>query len=245
MDEFKDERKNMKDAPLKKRINNFWYYYKWYIIGGLAGLFILSTLVKDILNNKDYALYGIFVNAYVNTEDTTPFTDNFVEYSGIDTDNYNVFMDFSFRMGLEMDEAGLSTSQMIMVYSAAQDLDVIAMDTMNFNKYAYSNTFMDLRDCLTAEELAKYKDSIYYIDEAVLLKIEQAKESVDLDFTIPYPDHTKPEDMENPIPVGLTLNDSKVFNEYYTFAGEEGFVGIVTNTKRVENSVSLIKYLFD
>lgn len=244
MDEFKQERQSLKGQPLKKKLSYFWYYYKWYVIGGAAALIIISTLISDVLNNKDYAMYGIAVNAYAMEQDVSPFLDGYIEYAGIDTEEYNVLLDASFRMGQAMDENAISTSQMIMVYTAARDLDILAMDTANFNKYSYNSTFLDLREVLTPDQLEKYRDYLFYIDYAVVEKIDEAQENADLDFTIAYPDHTKPEDMENPVPVGLNLKGSEKFNQYYTFGDEEGYIGIVNSTVRVDNALAMIYYLF-
>lgn len=244
MDEFKTERQALKDRPFKVRFGHFWYYNKWYVIGGIIAVIFLTSLIKDMVTNKDYALYGIVVNALQISETPSDLTDGYIEYSSIDTSKYAVLLDASLRLSQDVDQSSMSTTQLIMAHSAAQDLDVLAMDTFNFNKYAYNHTFVDLRECLSTELLAELEDSIYYIDRAVLDKIDEAKDNANMNFSIEYPDHTKPELMEDPIPVGINLDKSEVFNSYYTFAQEEGFIGILNSSKRQENSIALIEYLY-
>lgn len=245
IDAFQEKQQPVKKKSFKKRFEDFWYYYKWYVIGGTIAVLIVSAFIKDMLQNKDYALYSMGVNIYTNAADTTPFIDDYTEYAGIDTEEYFAAFDNNFRINSDgSGEMTASATQMIMVYTAARDLDNLAMDLPNYHRYAYNSTFLDLREVFTAEELAGLQDSLYYIDRVLLNQIAKAQENWDTDFTVEYPDPSHPETMEDPIPVGLNLADSEKFNEYYSMGEATGYIGIVSTTARLENAKAMLTYLF-
>ena len=71
MDEFKEEREQIKKRPLKERLEYFWFYYKWYVLGGILAVFVVTTLIRDIAGSRKDALYAVVVNAYI-TENEPP-----------------------------------------------------------------------------------------------------------------------------------------------------------------------------
>lgn len=245
MDEFKEERQALKEKSFKEKLSYFWLYYKWHVIITVAVIVLGGTLIKEMVTSKDFALYGVFLNAYNKVENVTPFTDEFIEYAGIDTNEFSVQFDNTLRMSQEFDEAGMHASQLIMVHIAAQDLDVATMDTFNFNKYAYNSTFLDLREVLTPEELEYFQDDLFYIDSEVVKEVERISEEMITDYEITYPAYDDPASMTDPIPVGINLKDSEKFKEYYTYGKAEAFFGIVTNTHNTENALALLHYLFE
>ena len=58
MDEFREERENLKNASFQKKWQYFWYYYKLHVvIGGFIAFFVIS-MAHSILTAKDNALFG-------------------------------------------------------------------------------------------------------------------------------------------------------------------------------------------
>lgn len=246
MDEFKEQRESLKSKPLRAKIAYFFDYYKWHVFGGLAAILLVGWFAHDMLNAKDLALYGIFLNASSVTLDSSDnFVRDFADFADVDLNEYSLSFDHTFRMGQNMDSAGMESSQMLMVYLAAGDLDVITMDEYNFNKYSYKNVYSDLRTYFTEEELERYKDDIFYIDEPFLDEVERITAEENLDYVIEYPDHADPDSMENPIPVGIRLSADETFTTYYTYGDTNAFIGIVTNTKHPELCKKLFQFLFD
>lgn len=246
MDEFKEQRESLKNKPLRAKIAYFFDYYRWHVLGALAATLLLLWFAHDLLNARDLALYGVFLNASSSTLDSSDnFSRDFADYAGVDLNQYSLSFDHTFRMGQTMDSAGMESSQMLMVYLAAGDLDVITMDEYNFNKYSYKNVYCDLRTYFSEEELARYKDFIFYIDEPFLAEVERVTAEENLNYVIEYPDNADPDTMENPIPVGISLAASETFSAYYTYGDTSAFIGIVTNTKHPELCKQLFQFLFD
>ena len=65
------------------------------------------------------------------------------------------------------------------------------------------------------------------------------------DFTQPYPDPTKPEEMAEPIPVGIFLdNASEAFKNNYVSSEDTLAIGFVINASDIENGQMYIDYIF-
>lgn len=247
MDEFKEEREALKAQPFKKKLEYFWSYYKWHTIGSIVGVILLFVLVRDIADNKENAFFGILVNTYPRYEDTAAFDSAIEELLEIDTDKYQVTFDYNFYMSEVFDNNSYQTTQMIMVHTAAGDVDVMAMDTYNFNKYGYNSYYADLRLYLSEEQLAALNDRIFYVDAALVAEIEE--ESINNSYNTeepPYPENPfDPSTMKDPIPVGISLKGCEKFEEYFLYADDqEGFIGIFPGTKNANKMPAFIDYLF-
>lgn len=250
MDEFRKEREDIKNQPFKKRIAYFWEYYKWYVIIGIVAIILIITTVKSLLDRRDYALYGVLLNALpieeVNESEhgETPFTLNFEEYAGVDTGKERVSLNASLVMTDLADQNSINARQFIMVYIAAHDLDLAVMDTPRFSKYAYEDSYMDLRDLLDNKTLESLSGKLFYIDRAVVEQIadmDAASDDIE-DVTTPDPFH--PETMQDPIPVGINLADCQKFTDAYYYDNNDAVLGIILNTTKKDRALQFIQYLF-
>ena len=248
MDEFKEEREALKAQPFKKKLEYFWNYYKWHTIGTIVGVILLFTLVGDMVNNKETVFSGILVNTYPRYEETDAFDAAIAEVLEIDTGKYQVKFDYNFYMSEVFDNNSYQTTQMLMVHTAAGDVDVMSMDTYNFNKYGYNSYYADLRLYLSTEQLEALHDRIFYVDATLAAEIEEASINNSYDTAEPaYPENPRdPSTMDNPIPVGISLKGCEKFEEYFLYADDqEGFIGIFAGTKNPEYVAKVIKYLFE
>ena len=247
MDEFKEEREALKQKPFKKKLEHFWLYYKWHTIGVIAGVIFLVMLVRDVSGNKEYGFFGIFVNAYPKYAETTAFDDEIAAALEIDTNEYEVAFDHNYRMTSEFNDNSFQTYQMIMVHTAAGDVDVMVMDTYNFSKYGYNNNYGDLRFYLTDEQLKALEGRIFYVDATLAEKIQAASADMSLDTSdLEYPDPYDYESMDNPIPIGISLTGCEKFEEYFVFREDtEGFIGVFAGTKHADKIGKLVDYLFE
>lgn len=244
MDEFRQEREQIKNQPFKKKLDYFWTYYKWFVIIGLIAIILIVSTVKSYMNKKESALYGAILNGYSLLSEEDSLASDFEEYAGIDTNKYSVSFNSTLTMSDQMDQSGVNATQFLMVYIAAKDLDVATMDPIRFRKYANSGTYLDLRELLDAEMLDKLSDKLYYVDKSIVEEIsdlESASQSTE-DVAIPDPYH--PENMKDPIPVGIDLSESKKFTDAYYYENNEAYLGVIVNTENRDMSLKLIQYLF-
>lgn len=253
MDEFKEERAALKNRSFKEKLSYFWDYYKWYVIGIVCAVLFVGSFVQQIVTRKDTAFYAVMLNASTMNpfEADDPYALKYAEYAGIDLNEYDIFFDTSFHISESgMDENSYTSIQKLSVYTAAGDLDVMITDTDSFNKYAYGYTFHDLRDFLSAEQIAELEPYFYYADRKVADEIDAANSTFDDTYVPVYADPTKPEDMEDPIPVGIYLDDCPKLRDNYYFRGEEGaaehiVMGIYCNTERTENVMKFLDFVFE
>lgn len=252
MDEFKEERAALKNGTFKEKLSYFWDYYKWYVIGTICVVAFVGSFVHQIVTKKETAFYAVMLNASTMAplEADDPYALEYAEYAGIDSDEYDIFFDTSFRIiENSLDENTYSSVQKLAVYTAASDLDVMITDTDSFQKYANSYTFYDLRDFLSAEQIAKYEPYFYYVDQKIVDEIELANSKLDDSYVPVYGDPTKPEEMSTPIPVGIYLDDNAKLRENYYFRAEEGaaehvVMGVYCNTTRADNVNKFLDFVF-
>lgn len=244
MDEFKNEREALKNGTFKQKFSYFWYYYKWHVIVTVAIVAFLISFIHEVVTKKDDAFYGVFVNSYP-METSEEYMQGFADYLGVDAEKYNVWVDSSMYISnTSMDETTITSTQKLMVYTAAGDIDVMLADAPTFEQYANNSTFMDLREALTPEQLEKYEPYFYYIDQAAVDEKDAAQEELNDAYVPEYPDPSKPEEMQQPIPVALFVDSSESLFGAYQFKEKPVVMGIVVNTKRPGEAVKFIDYIF-
>lgn len=244
MDEFREERAQIKNQPFKKKLNYFWTYYKWFVIVGVIVIILIVSGIRSYLDKKEFALYGVCLNAFPLYEEIDPLAAGFEEFAVINTDKYNVSFNSTLTLTDQMDQNGVNATQFITVYIAAKDLDVAVMDPIRFSKYAYQETYLDLRELLDADMLENLSDKLYYVDKSVIDEINalvSKSESID---DVEIPDPFKPEQMKEPIPVGINLNEAEKFTSAYYYDNNEAYLGVIVNTENREMALKLIQYLF-
>ena len=54
----------------RERVENFWYYYKWYVIFGALAIFMVITTIQQVRSRIDYDTTIVFLGSFGQTEDT-------------------------------------------------------------------------------------------------------------------------------------------------------------------------------
>ena len=248
MDEFKESRERIKNASFKEKAIYFFDYYKFHVIITVFVITLLAILIRDITSQKEDAFYAVIMNSILrDTEYIDAFHDNFAEYCGVDTNEYDVMIDNSINFSDNpVDELTMSASQRLVALTAANTIDVIVGDSTIFPDQANQGMFCDLRMFLTEEQLAEYEPYFYYVDEAYIEYVDEALDSYDPDMVLPDPiDPTKPEEMEKPVPVGIFVTDSQTLKDAYPFVGDYVAVGVMANAPHPDVSQDFIDFIFE
>lgn len=248
MDEFKEEREALKHGTLKQKWQYFLDYYKWFVIVGVLILIFAGSFLYQLITRKERAIFAALVNAY-ELEPAAAYPETFAEYAGIDLEEYDVFFDSSMYLDSSnlaaVDENTMATTQKLMVYIAAREIDILVASESTINSYAYNETFHDLRTILSAEQIKKYEPYFYYMDQSIADARNEADTTGDDYVSVPdYPSPRNPEAMENPIPVGIYLDEAEDLKENYYFMDETVILGIPANTQHLENAVQYIDFIF-
>ena len=247
MDEFREERQALKDASLKKKWEYFLDYYKWHVVIIAAALCFVISMGYNILTAKDTALFGYFLNTYADEDQKEVWLNEFGTASGIDLKEYDFMLDTSLQYTEGgMDQNSYMTIQKIMVTMAAAEVDFLAGNAVAFDYYADIDTFFDLREIYTEEELKKFEDYIYYVDMDVVRERSAIVDSGQFaDYVTPVYDHFAPEEMGDPTPIGICIQDSEKLKGTYFFKDGPIPLGVVVNTEHLDTVKQFIDYLFE
>lgn len=245
MDEFREEREAIKKGSFKQKWQYFWDYYKWHVIVGGFALVIAVIFIKDVLDNKDFAFHGFFINCLENHENSVLLLDEFSQLAELDTENYTVSIDSSESIiKNSYDEITSSSYQRLTVSIIAEEVDFVAMDEDTFGAYATTATYFDMRDILSAEQMAMFEPYFYYIDMADVRKIEESRQYSTKDvYQGKEFDHTTPEGMEDPVPIAIYIHSSEKLNAAYNFFGLPVALGIPVNTQHLDVTLKFLEYL--
>ncbi|MBQ7781166.1 MAG: hypothetical protein IJ405_04000 [Lachnospiraceae bacterium] len=242
MDEFKEERANLKNKSLWKKISYFWMYYKWYVIGILIAVLAIGGTVYSIATQKEEVLFGITLNG-APTMYEEDFVNGFMEYADIDAEESVVTINSTLRMNSSYSSESVGASEFIMVYTIAGDMDFAAMDPWGFTHYAYSSIFTDLSTLFTEKELEKLDGMVYYMDAAVARQIEELESAGKSADDVPLPNPFKPEEMQEPIPVGIDISGCRSFTDAYYYEGGTTYLAIINNSDSKDMAVKFAKYI--
>ena len=246
MDEFKEERAALKNGTFKEKLSYFWYYYKWHVIGTIVAIVAIISLIHTYATRKDTALYTVILNGGSNVT-AEEYALETAEALGVDTTDYEMLFDTTMYIDFQhMDDATIASSQKMMVYIAAAELDVIVSDTASLEHYSYTDTFADLREILSPEQLSKYEPYFYYIDKKVLMEKQAAADAMDDSYVPQYPaDPSDPSLMSEPVPVGIYVNTCDDFKDNFYFQADDIVFAFVCNSPHLELALDYLDYVFE
>lgn len=248
MDEFREEREALKHGTFKEKFTYFLDYYKWYVIAAVLVLCFAGSLIYQTVTQKDRAIFVALLNVY-ELEPAEEYPNRFAEYAGLDPETYEVFFDTSMHMDSSdltaYDENTMATTQKLMVYLAAKEIDILVASESTTNSYAYNEMFYDLSALLSEEQYEKYEPYFYYMDQAVADARNEAADVEEEYINVPdYPSPRNPEAMEDPIPVGIYLDKAEGLMENYYFTDETVILSVPANTEHLDIAKQYIDFIF-
>ena len=152
IDEIRQQQMKTKEMSAKGKLEYFWDYYKVHTIVAILVIFFAAMFIRDVATAKDYNFYSILFNARQLSGDGLESA--FSEYAGLDTENYECYIDASTGLSLtSFTEYDMATVQKLMATIQIGDLDTVVFNSELFNNYAGNEMFLDLRTVLSEEEL--------------------------------------------------------------------------------------------
>ena len=231
------EWKKLKNRPLKEKLIHIGTYYWPHILAVTVLLVVAVSLISSAVNSKDSAFQAYLLSA-AEIDEGSSFEQDFADWAGIDTDEFETTITTSVYSVSDGGDLSTTDSQLITVWTASETLDVLAGDTENILNYAYNDFLRDLREILTTEQLENWADHLLYIDQAVCDAIDSGTDTV---YTLPDP--ANPGEMEQPIPVLLSIPESSRLWESYEFLGEDPVVGIIGNAPNPDHAIAFLEYI--
>ena len=252
-DEIKAGRKElMENGTLKEKIAYFFDYYTLHTVVIAAVLIFAISFIYQQVTKPDIVLNGLLLNV-LSFEEGDPVEDlrtGFMEYIDLDTKEYDMSLNSSLmlNMGKASQQGQVSdyeASQAMMVQCAAGAVDFISSPLKAIQNYGYGELFVNLENVLSEEDLEKYKPYLLYVDLAVVDKKNEAIDNDQNADEIPCPDPTKPEEMEEPIPVYIDLSSSKKLEDVYGNAISNMVFAITFNAPFTENAIDFLEYVME
>lgn len=247
MDEFKEEREALKHGTPKQKFAYFLDYYKWHVIIAVAVIGFAASLIYQSVTRKETAFFAAVVNAFemVSPEE---HIQSFADYAGIDRGEYDVAFDSSIRIdNSSMTQDTITSTQKLMVLIAASEIDVVLGDDGLIEQYAYNDSFYDIREVLTQEQIEKYESRFFYMDQAVAEAISAAQEDPNYDYSKAptHPNPKKPEAMERPVPVGIYLDGADSLEEVYYFLDGDAVLAVSATSPNLDTVPKYVDFLLD
>ncbi|MCD7737466.1 MAG: hypothetical protein LUH58_00245 [Lachnospiraceae bacterium] len=219
MDEFREERDKIKHGTFKEKWKYFWDYYKWHVIGGTLGLIMVIWIVYDVTHQNESVLYVAFLNC-ASVYDTSEYVASVEEYLGVE-DGQALTIDSSLDLTDDNTEAYYSY-ETLAVRIAANELDVMVAEEEFIYGYASGDSLIDLTTVMTEEQMERYSDYFYYIDYALIESGYYDNEELSYEDLVfeGTAGHVSPEDMEQPVAVGVYISTTNEPGDYVCTSAE-------------------------
>lgn len=251
MDEFKEEREALKHGTFKQKLQYFLDYYKWYVIGITVAVCCAASLIYHYVTYKETAFLAAILNSG-ELKSSEDYAAAFMEYAGLDPADCKVSFDASFSVTFDLsspearDEVYYTSREKLNLLMTVGELDIILSNDELFSHFANSGIFCDLRPYLSQEQIKAYEPYFYYVDKPLVEQISLAERNMDDTFHPEIPDPTKPELMEEPVPVGIYVQDNETLSETFYIRGEGPVAaGIISNAPHPDTAVKYMEYLMN
>ncbi len=233
--------KNLKGKPFRQKVEHIVTYFWLPIVLTLAILIGLGSYIVHLATAKETALQVICINAYADNAQANAYVTGFAEQAGIDLEEYEVHISTDLTLDDQDLNTSYNTAQVIVAQVAAHCVDLMAGDLETFTRYFYQEMFWELDQVLTPQQQEKYSEYFLYADMAVLRQLQE-----ELIEAPVFPDPTKPEEMAEPVAIGLRLPADSGFKEScYTYWKTDIALGIVATTEHMETVLAFLDYIME
>ncbi len=271
-DEIREQRALLRGRGWKAYAEYYWEYYRYITLGVILGGGILIYLLHMFLTAKPQALGAVFLNTSIGMDNdmtAEKIEEQFADYAGISPKEYDIFIDTTryLQPGLQtLSYSNTTTLSVIITRAGSGLLDIMVADADNFAYYADMDSFRNLEEFFTKEELSKLEGRLYYVDRAVLLTetpedlvekdIEKATGDGSFDSQAVMEEALRrekigeyvspdPGEMEDPVPVGVYLQEDSYVEKLEFYEGTVVVAGIMASTAQEENAKQFIRFLIE
>ena len=170
-------------SKLKSLISNYWYYYKWYVIGGLFLLFALIVLLMQPATIEKYDASVIWaMKGYVDTPYLQEMEKELEKYcediDGNGEVNVRVILvTYTSDGGMPNSDVEFSMQQKLVTQLSAGDVYIVISDETAYeNHISKLNAFEDLEDSYPDNpNVDGYK---YYLKDTVFTQNEMLSKAI-------------------------------------------------------------------
>lgn len=235
--------KELKDKPLKQKLEHIITYY-WFPIVAVLGIAIFAvSYIVHIATLKDVALNVTCINATAEESCVEDFTLKFAQSAGVDLKQYEVELSTDMMLLDEGMMSSYDSAEVLITLIAARSIDVLVSDQASMLQRFYQDVLADLSQMLTDEQLQAYQDSFLYLDKKVL---EEVKNITNMENLPKFPDPTKPEEMETPVPVAIRIPaDTEFAKSFFPDCKDDVVIGLVINAKNITHALAFLDFVME
>ena len=206
-----DEKKEKKS--IKNSLEYFWMHYKLPFLAGLVVVVLAVYFLVASLTAKDTVLSVMLIDCHTEMSGEK-IAEEYMEATGLNQKKYQVQVQNNLMFqGTDSGNYSMTSLSKFMADIGSELLDVCGMLKDDFIKYDGSDTWMDLRECLTDEQSKVLEDYFLMTDDGRAIGI-----------------------MADELPILKADN-------CYTSTDTEAAVGIIYNTPHKEEAVKYLLYL--
>ena len=206
-----DEKKEKKS--IKNNLEYFWMYYKLPFLAGVVVVVLAVYFLVASLTAKDTVLSVMLIDCHTEMSGEK-IAEEYMEATGLNQKKYQVQIQNNLMFqGTDSGNYSMTSLSKFMADIGRELLDVCGMLKDDFIKYDGSDTWMDLRECLTDEQSKVLEDYFLMTDDGRAIGI-----------------------MADELPILKADN-------CYTSTDTEAAVGIIYNTPHKEEAVKYLLYL--
>ena len=232
--------KKLKGKPLKQKVEHIVTYFWLPIAITLVITISVGSYIAHLVTMKDVALSVICLNADPDGEAANTLATKFAEDVGIGLNDYEVHI----STDLTLDDTDLmnayNVGQIVTTQIVTGSVDLLVGDLNSTIRYFYQEVYWDLNEILTEEQKSQYSRYFLYADMAIVRKLREEPMN-----SPQFPNPTKPEEMEEPVPVALLIpTGSDFIAACYPSQKSDITVGIVASTENINTALAFLDYIF-
>lgn len=211
-----------KDMDKKQKVKHIWEYYRYHILATIIGIAVVFSVGKTMLfpeppNEVDIVMAAsMYIDSNQEEEVRQKFKDEFK--TGLDLNVINWNGDTQFAMIM---------NQKIPMLFSTKELDIIAIQTENYDRFAKiygKDMFAPLEEIPELTDLLeKYKDHLYVCDK---VRDEEGNEMTTEEHVL-----------------GIKVN--RFNNIPCIIESEEMVIGINPMAKDFEKTINMLKYILE
>lgn len=210
------EREKLKDMTFRKKIEYLTEYYKIHALVTVIVIILIAYTAHTILNPPSSTrFYAAMISSPVDKQLLEEYTVDFEKQLNLNPKKEKIELNNSYNFSMK-DSYAMDLEQALITRVSAKQIDVIIAPESYFKKYASAGSFLNLSDELPTDIYSSLTDQFY----------------------ITHTDEDK-----NQTAYGIYMNNTELYKNISK--NSDPFVlGIVANSKHVDNSIEFVRYLF-
>ena len=161
--------KKFSDMTGSEKAGYIWDYYKFWIIGGIIAIVLITVFIRDWReNSKPSYLYVEMINTYFAADPSNTVYADFVQAENIDTDKERLTIGVDTYLATDTyDTTMIAYQERLIANYASGDLDVVIGPVDVMEGPANSDCYADLSKLIPQDLIDELKDreyEFYYFD---------------------------------------------------------------------------------